>query len=113
MAESLLYVQIKDLRAFYKTLLNLKKEHAALWNGREGGIMNIIKTANDEKIFAFSREKGDDVVYVVFNFTKEAQKLKLELELSDVAFKDVFSENELSNEEFEMQAWEYRVYIKK
>ncbi len=103
----------EDLRPFYKSLLNLKKEHTALWNGNKGGSMTRIKTSDDEKIFAFSREKGNDIVYVIFNFTKDMQKVKLEIELADKEYADMFSENTLNNEEFEMQAWEYRVYVKK
>jgi len=102
----------ENLRPLYKSLLNLKKEHPALWNGDEGGKMTRIKTSDDDKIFAFSREKGDDLVYVVFNFTKDTQKVKLEVELSESAYKDIFSENMLDSEEFEMQAWEYRIYVK-
>lgn len=102
----------EDLRPFYKTLLNLKKDHPALWNGDQGGSMSRIKTSQDEKIFAFSREKGDDLIYMVFNLSKDVQKVKLEIELGDVVYKDIFAENIIGIDEFEMQAWEYRVYVK-
>lgn len=102
----------EDLSGFYKTLNQLKKEQPALWNGDEGGVMTRIKTSDDEKIFAFNRKKDDNIIYAVFNFTKDTQKVKLEVELSESAFKDIYSENMLGTEEFSMQPWEFRVYVK-
>ncbi|MEN8119230.1 MAG: alpha-amylase family glycosyl hydrolase [Bacteroidota bacterium] len=102
----------EDLSGFYKTLNQLKKDHKALWNGNEGGKMIRIKTSDDEKIFAFSREKEGNTVYAVFNLSKDMQKVKLEVELIGTNYKDIFSENTLSDDEFEMKAWENRVFVK-
>lgn len=102
----------KDLRPFYKQLLKLKKEHPSLWNGKDGGNMNRIKTSADDKIFAFSRINANDEIVVILNLTKDTQKVKLADTLGIEGFKDVFSENKLSTDEFEMQPWEYRVYTK-
>ncbi len=99
----------KDLQAFYTQLIKLKKEHPALWNGAEGGSMQRIKSSSDDKIFAFIRKKGDDELIAVFNFSPETQKVKLNTE-SGKSFKDIFSGEEFNNEQ-ELQAWEYRVYV--
>ncbi len=99
----------KDLQPFYTQLIKLKKEHPALWNGAEGGSMLRIKSSSDDKIFAFIRKKGDDELIAVFNFSPETQKVKLNTE-SGKSFKDIFSGEEFNNEQ-ELKAWEYRVYV--
>ncbi len=45
----------------YNTMLNLKKENQALWNGSNGGTFQRVNTTNDQNIFAFVREKEYDI----------------------------------------------------
>jgi len=99
-----------DLRPFYTKLLNLKKDHPALWNGAEGGSMLRIKTSDDEKIFAFIRKKGDDELIAVFNFSAEPQTVKLKINPAD-GFKDIFTETAFTSE-MSLEAWEYHIFVK-
>lgn len=63
------------LSDFYRALLSLKHNTPALWNGADGGSMEIIDTANP-KIFAFRRMKDGHGLRVIVNLSGDAQKLE-------------------------------------
>jgi 1,4-alpha-glucan branching enzyme len=65
-----------SLTEFYKTLTSLKHNNKALWNGDSGGPMVKIKTNNDNKVFAFYREKGESRVVVLLNLSKKSVAVK-------------------------------------
>ncbi len=60
-----------ELQDFYTKLLMLNRENEALWNGEYGGDFTRLSTDADDKIYAFKRQKGDDAVVVVLNFSDE------------------------------------------
>lgn len=51
----------------YRTLLHLKRENRALWNGSMGGRFQRVNTTSTQKVFAFVREKENDKIFAVFN----------------------------------------------
>jgi glycosidase len=57
---------------FYKSLLELKHANPALWNGPYGGPVQVIDTGND-KVFAFQRKMGSNVVSVTVNLSGAPQ----------------------------------------
>lgn len=59
---------------FYKTLLNLKHENEALWNGNYGGSLERIDLGSD-MVYAYKRVKGESEVLVVLNFGNETATL--------------------------------------
>jgi glycosidase len=59
--------------AFYRRLLKLKAEHAALWNGTSGGDI-VFEPSSNPNIIGFSRTKGRDRIRVVVNLSGQAQK---------------------------------------
>ncbi|HZV63949.1 MAG TPA: alpha-amylase family glycosyl hydrolase, partial [Telluria sp.] len=61
---------------FYAGLLTLKKRNPALWNGQYGGAAEVLDAAND-KVFAFRRQMGTNVVKVVVNVSGEKQSYTL------------------------------------
>jgi alpha-amylase len=65
-----------SLTEFYKKLISLKHNNKALWNGDFGGPMIKIKTNNDNKIFAYYREKGESRVVVLLNLSKKSVVVK-------------------------------------
>ena len=65
-----------SLTGFYKNLISLKKQNKALWNGDFGGPMVKIRTNNDNKIFAFYREKDESRVIVLLNLSKKSVAVK-------------------------------------
>jgi len=62
-------------REFYTTLLKLKKDNEALWNGEEGGSFSRIESS--EGTYAFSRNKGNNQVIVLLNFNTEESVIRL------------------------------------
>ncbi|MCX7772776.1 MAG: alpha-amylase family glycosyl hydrolase, partial [Clostridia bacterium] len=56
--------------AFIKSLIALKKDHPALWNGQAGGDITFLETS-DEQVLAFERIKDGDKLLVLLNFSKD------------------------------------------
>jgi glycosidase len=75
----------------------------------DGGSMLRINTTVDDKVFAFIRKKNNDQIIAVFNFSAEPQKINLKTK-SGKDFKDIFT-GEKFNQEMDLEAWEYRVYV--
>jgi glycosidase len=99
--------------SFYTTLIQLKKENPALWNGLAGGTLEKVSTNSDQAIYAFTREKEGNRVFSVFNLSNQPQAVTLKKGNLKGNYKNVFSgeEETLDSEvSFEMRAWEYRIY---
>jgi glycosidase len=62
-----------ELAPFYAELLQLKREHPALWNGASGGAAELLGSGNPQ-VFAFRRSRGTDTVTVVVNLSGEPQE---------------------------------------
>ncbi len=104
-----------SFRSLYTELFHLKLNNKALWNGLSGGEMERVKTNNDDKIFSFVREKGNDKVFVVFNLSPGKQKVEINDDKITGSYKDFFSNNNLSlksNYNSELPAWGYKVFVK-
>lgn len=104
------------LADFYKTLLNLKTENKALWNGNKGGKLQRINTAKDEAVFAFLRESAGDQVLVVLNLSNAEQAITLENSAISGNYREVFSDSDAavleSNLAVSLNPWEYLVYVR-
>lgn len=62
---------------FYARLLKLKKDNPALANGQYGAPVQLIATGND-KVFAFQRRQGGNLVRVVVNLSAGRQTFTLD-----------------------------------
>ena len=103
------------MAGFYKTLLSLKHDNAALWNGLEGGTSRRIPSLADTAVFAFLREKDDKKVFVVLNLTGQIQQIKLACDGFAGQYSDVFGGGTMNlPKEFarDLKPWEYLVYEK-
>ncbi len=60
---------------FYTTLVRLKRDEQALWNGDFGGSLEMIDMP--EGFYAYKRVKGESEVVVIMNFGNESAKVKL------------------------------------
>lgn len=99
-----------SMSSFYQSLIKLKKENPALWNGLAGGEMEIIETRSPEQIFCFTRTKEDNKVIAAFNLSSHSAPLYANIGVEG-QFTEYFSETEISLP-FEgklMQPWEYLV----
>lgn len=102
------------LGTFYQTLLTLKKENPALWNGEYGGSMQKIATQDDTHMFAFSRQKDNHAVVVVLNLSGNPSTATLQNGVKGT-FHEVFTQSETAitaGMTIELPAWGYKVYSK-
>jgi cyclomaltodextrinase len=72
--------QDRDLFAFYKELIILRKSHPALRHGTR------VTLHADEKIFAYRRSNGEESLVTILNISNEETSLELELTESVPAF---------------------------
>lgn len=75
----------------YSTLLHLKRENRALWNGAAGGFPQRIATSDNAAVYAFLREKEGDRVLAVFNLTAEERGVTLTGNQFAGRYRDVFT----------------------
>jgi glycosidase len=99
----------------YTTLLKLKKENKALWNGEAGGRpLRILTSANDQ-IIAYYREKEGDRLFAALNLTAEEQIFTLEGDAFTGEYVNVFTDEATSlsaEQELTLEAWDYLVLAK-
>ncbi|HDP97725.1 MAG TPA: T9SS type A sorting domain-containing protein [bacterium] len=97
----------------YSTLLQLKKENKALWNGSNGGQFQRVNTTNDQTIFAFVREKENDKIFAVFNFSPGYNGATLLDTLFCGSYTDVFTNDTVSfyqGASITLPGWDYNIY---
>ncbi|HET6527659.1 MAG TPA: alpha-amylase family glycosyl hydrolase [Balneolaceae bacterium] len=84
------------LEDFYTTLLHLKTENEALWNGKYGGDFVKVETNKPENVYAYKRVKGDDEVFVILNFGDEQQEISF-LKVEEIStYTNVFTGQEMT-----------------
>jgi glycosidase len=95
---------------FFQTLLKLKKENSALWNGSSFANFTQILSTNNTDIFAFTRHSGDDKILVIMNFSNRTKSFFFSGDDYKDTYKNVFTGEELdltSSVEIELKAWDY------
>lgn len=100
---------------FYKTLLYLKSSNSALYNGKEGGSWQRIKTDNDDKAFVILRKNGNNQVLGIFNLSKEEITINLMEDGFEHKLTNLFTGDELEvlkESPITLTAWSYLVMHK-
>ncbi|MFW5820935.1 MAG: alpha-amylase family glycosyl hydrolase [Bacteroidota bacterium] len=103
-----------ELTDFYRELIDLKEENEELWCGDAGGNMEFISTAHEENVLAFIREKGENRLIALYNFSDENISLTLPENLPDEEFMNYFSKEnhrDLSGKELNLNAWDYLIFV--
>jgi alpha-amylase len=101
-----------ELQDFYQTLFQLRRTHEAL---RADSELYPLHTSADKNILAYLRKKGKDEVLVFLNLSDYQVRFELRDKWVGEQFREVFlhAENDFSqNRSFEMNAWEWRVWVK-
>lgn len=99
---------------FYKTMLHLNEANEALWNGNYGGDYSRIPTSNDESIFAFKRQKGNNEVISIINFSDQEQSFNI-LNSEESEYKDAFTKETIrldKDQEISLSSYGFKVIIK-
>jgi alpha-amylase len=104
-----------ELHDFYKTLLTLHKNNAALRAGDAAVTTYNLSMNNGDKVMAYLRKNGKAEVLILLNFSKETLSCSILDEHLNGKFINVFDKEE---EDFtglkivELQPWQYLVYEK-
>lgn len=101
----------KYLRApFYKTLLNLRSNHAAF---KEGAVFERLQVNLPNQVMAYSRKNGDAIVVVVLNLTNKVADVKIASALpTGKNYTEIFSGKNAKNiGSLSLPAWGYQVYV--
>jgi alpha-amylase len=100
---------------FYTSLIKLKKENKALWNGEFGGTMDSIRTNRENKVFAFYRQKDENRVVVFLNLRKKNVALKPDFDKIGGDYTDFFTGEKVSlplKDSLRLEPWGYKVFIR-
>jgi glycosidase len=107
----------KDLsmQPFYQSLIKLKHTNQALWNGTEGAPVVFAETSAPDKVLAFTREKGDNKILVIFNLSANPVEATIQLPQAG-DYKEYFSGETKTFEKgvnIKLDKWAYRVFVRK
>jgi glycosidase len=101
--------------SLYASLFKLKHEHPALWNGSFGGEMDRIKNDKMEQVIAFAREKNNDKVITIVNYSPNPATVALETNFDKGEYRDWFSGEKQSlngKDTMMLKPWEYKIIVK-
>ncbi len=106
---------------FYHTLIELKKNNKALLCGDHGGELQTIHyesmndTTKEKVIFPFVREKDEDKIFAIFNFSDKEHKVKIISDKIEGDYKNLISGEKKSfnkTADFVLKPWGYEIYVK-
>ncbi|MBK6347151.1 MAG: alpha-glucosidase C-terminal domain-containing protein [Bacteroidales bacterium] len=103
------------MAGFYKTILTLKKNNPALFNGSYGGSWVRVNTGSDDKIFAILREKDNNRVFSVINLSAAPVTADLTGEVFAGDYTELFTGSKSTlkaGDKIELPAWGYKVFYK-
>lgn len=106
---------VLPLESFYKSLISLKNNNQALWNGDFGGNFNILSSKEEKQVFAFSRVKENNTVLVICNLGAKESVYTLDAKTVKGDYTNYFSNEKKSISEKEtitLKPWEYLVLVK-
>lgn len=99
-------------QAFYQTLVHLKKNNSALWNGEAGGAMKYL-ASSDSQVLAFEREKEGNRVIVLLNLSGTPCSSTVQLGHAAGTYQNVFDSSSATlgaSHTFNLAAWGYQVF---
>ena len=96
--------------AFYTTLLNLRKNNAALASNAS---FRKVNAGNEDAVYAYVRQNGNSKVLVILNWSEKAQTIHLTDKTLYGNVLNVFEKKneKLSDKTFSLKPWGYAVYV--
>lgn len=104
-----------SLAPFYAKMFELKHSQPALWNGEWGGTQTRLATNGGDRIYAFTRQRADNVVLVVVNFGSTYVRVAYEGLPQPGEYQDWFSRTKIAlgaAGTLEVPAHGYRVLVR-
>jgi glycosidase len=103
---------VNEFAPFYKSLVDLKKNNAALWNGEKGAKLVKIESSIPE-VYSFIRKNEKNWVVAIFNLSPKKQKTKLETNGcagNYISFPDNKKTFLAPRIDITLAPWEYKIY---
>ena len=104
-----------SLASFYHAMFELKHTQPALANGSSGAAQAPLRTNGGERVYAFTRTKGNNTVLVAVNFGDAAVQVGYDNLQHPGAYTDWFSkaqENLAASGTFAIPAHGYRLLVR-
>ncbi len=102
-----------EFYGLYQKLFQLRKTNQALWAGESGGKIQMIPTADNDRVMAFYRKKNEDQVICLYNFSDKDQEITV-ADL-DGNYTELFSDQKVTvgkSEAMKLGPWGYQVLVK-
>lgn len=99
----------------FTKLFHLKHDNQALWNGKYGGEMIRVVNDQQDKVISFYREKNNDAVLPILNFTDKIVNVNLGTKYYQGNYKELFSGKIVNIKEktnLKLEPWSYLVLVK-
>jgi glycosidase len=94
----------------YKKFIDLKTEQSVLWNGKEGGSMEIIEFKKKPAVFAFIRENDIESLLIIANLSKDKVEIKLDERFKESNYLDVFNQDEIdTDKKIKLDGYQYLI----
>ncbi|MCO6496379.1 MAG: alpha amylase C-terminal domain-containing protein [Chitinophagaceae bacterium] len=103
-----------ELHDFYKTLLELRKQHPSLRAGDVNVSTSIVSSLEDTGVFSFLRKSDDDSVLVILNCTSEGSHFRINGVVG--TYKNVFDGSVIhfsGETDFFLPAWGFLIFEQK
>jgi glycosidase len=98
----------------YRQLINLKKTNSALANGASGALMRHIPNSVPSKVFSFVRQHANNKVFVLLNFSAQAQEVECFGHLHHGSYQAYFTQQNVeigATSKIKLDAWGYSVLV--
>lgn len=100
----------------YQKLFDLKHKNQALWNGHWGGEMIRVTNDHMNKVISFYREKNNDAVLSIFNFSDKNLPTNLDTKYYKGEYKELFTgkiyQIDSQKTSLTLKPWDYLVLVK-
>ena len=99
----------------FNKLFHLKHANQALWNGKYGGEMIRVVNDQQDKIISFYREKNNDAVFPVLNFSDKTVEVNLNTEYFQGKYRELFTGkiyNIKDKTNIKLLPWSFLVLVK-
>jgi len=96
---------------WYKTMLKLKHDNEAIWNGEFGGRLEFLQV--DDQILSYKRTKSEAAIYCIFNLSKTPSSFQVVEDLE--GYHDVLTSKPINltkGSNIEIDGWSYLLYSK-
>ena len=99
----------------FSKLFHLKHENQALWNGKYGGEMIRVVNDHQDRVVSFYREKNQDAVLPIFNFSDKTVEVNLDTQYFQGKYRELFTDKNFDIKEktmLNLEPWSYLILVK-